>query len=993
MKLDDIVIEEIDFNSLSNNPFDENDIIFISLTKSVKNKILEFATDIEDFIENNFPQDKPLKCYLFKYKGRKDNLIGIKLIKSPYIFLVKRSEYNGQIDNYFVAIDIQKRDDVIFDHKNDYLIIECELKIPVNLTQFHKREANKYNLFIDEIVQKIEKLDLYKTPSLGENEEFKKWYSYLTLLEKLIDAKDFYFEADILYSEKKAKVDISSLEDTVLLGKIKKARKQSFLYYMSDEVDTTKPLHEWDEKDSRNKNFGELKERKDNVLIFDLDDEFIKKFKSKNQRDSEYEIISSSYDTNNFIVKSRQYVENSIKNIDQNIIYKNQQKNEINVTNSIKNLKISQNEENKLIDVWKKLSAKNHDSNANDIDKTYVNKVLSILKDLLPTKQNSKSFNPPAKLILRVSYFRDQFQLKTLKRGLDQIQRHPLKAYLFGDKKIAKIDDEALENLEMEYLSKVLNEKQKEAIKKALISDNIFMIQGPPGTGKTEVISEIAYQEAIRGKKVLITSQANMAVDNALQRLNHPSLYPVRIIRKDYEPEDGDSLPVEANIGSFYQDRIISNLSKELKAEREEIKRLEKFIESREYDDDFIQIVGKLNIVIPGHLDLSNKNDQDDFKRILHNKKNIGILEKRLEELKEKAYFSQIRNDFMEELNDDENQEVEEEKGYLTSNYMKNVNIWGATLFETGKYSFKDKHFDVVIVDEVSKAMPPELVLPILKAEKLILVGDHKQLPPIVKDVSLEDLANETGISLDSLDFETTVFEKLIMNNPQSYVMLNTQYRMHPHIQKAINQFYVNDENKFGLECGLVNPDVEKCHKIQNKTFKGKHLVWLKTKSEHKEQREGTSYKNEAEVKYIKTMLELLNNEYKEFTKKPTVGVITFYGKQLGELSRLEKRGFWNLPLEKRNYPNLDLRFGTVDRFQGQEKDIIIVSLVRNNKDHNVGFAKKPHRVNVAFSRAKNLLVIVGNVDNFKYGRDEESAKQYGEIFNIAKKFGTVQGL
>lgn len=981
------------------NPFEENQLITISLGNNVKKKIAEkFGSDIEEFVEKEFPQDKELEVYFFKYPRKDDCVLALKTDNSDYMLLLKRSKdkYTNRNDNYMFCFDIQKRPEFIYDESNEFISKSCEVKIPV---EFNRRYYNNSTVeLLENIEQQFHYIEPYKMPSLGENEEFKKWYAYLTLLEKLIDAKDFYFEACISYTEKKAKVDISHIQDKDLLDKIKKARKQSFLYYESNEVDTKKPLHEWDEKewdkkDSRNKNFGELKESKNNVLSFDLDDDFIKKFKSKKQKGSENEIISSSYDTNDFIVKSRQYIESSIKGINQNIVYKSKQKNEINATNSIKNLKISQDEENKLVDVWKKLSAKNHNSDAKDIDKKYVNEALSILKDMLPTKQNSKSFNPPAKLILRVSYFRDQFQLKTLKKGLDDIQRHPLKAYLFGDKKIRKIDEEEVNNFEIEYLSKVLNEKQKEAIKKSLISENIFMIQGPPGTGKTEVISEIAYQEAIRGKKVLITSQANMAVDNALQRLNHPSLYPVRIIRKDYEPEDGDSLPVEANIGSFYQDRIIRNLSKELKDEEKELLKLEKFLEAKEYDNSLIHIIGKLKISIPSYLDLTNKDDKEDFKRILFNSQNIAILEQRFEELKEKAYFRQIQNDFLEELKNDDNKEIEEEKGYLTSNYMKNVNIRGATLFETGKHSFKGFHFDVVIVDEVSKAMPPELVLPILKAEKLILVGDHKQLPPIIKDVSLEDLANETDISLDSLDFETTVFEKLVINNPQSYVMLNKQYRMHPHIQMAINQFYVNEENKSGLECGLVNPDIEKCHKLQNKTFKGKHLVWLKTKSEHKDQREGTSFKNEAEVKYIETMLKLLNNEYEEFIKKPTVGVITFYGKQLGELSRLEKRGFWNLPLDKRNYPNLDLRFGTVDRFQGQEKDIIIVSLVRNNKGHNVGFAKKPHRVNVAFSRAKNLLVIVGNVDNFRFSEDEKSAIQYGNVFNIAKEFGTVEGL
>lgn len=974
--------------------FEDNQLITLSLGNNVKKKIQEkFGSELEDFIEREFPQDKELQVYIFKYLRKDDCVLALKVDKSDYMLLMERSKdrHSNRDDNYMFCFDIQKRPEFIYDDSNEFISKSCEIKIPV---EFNRRFYNNSTVeLLEDIEQQFNNLKPYKVPSLNENEEFKKWYAYLTLLEKLIDAKDFYFEAEIIYTEKKAKVDISNIKDNKLLDKFKKARRTPFLYYMTEEIDTSKPLHEWDERDNRNKNFGELKENKNNILSFDLDDEFIKKFKSKRNKDSNDEIIASGYDTNDFIVNARQYMESSIKEINQNLVYTNKQKTKINTTNSINNLEIAKSKKKKLIDVWKKLSEKNHDSAANDIDKKYTNDILAILKELLPSKHHSKSFNPPTKLILRVSYFRDQFQLKTLKRGLEQIQRHPLKAYLFGDKKIRKIDNDEVNNLEIEYLSKVLNEKQKEAIKKSLISENIFMIQGPPGTGKTEVISEIAYQEAIRGKKVLITSQANMAVDNALQRLNHPSLYPVRIIRKDYEPEDGDSLPVEANIGSFYQDRIISNLSKELKEEQEELAKLRKFLESKEYDDSFIHIIGKLKINVPSHLDLMDENDKEDFKRILFNSQNIEILEQRVEELKEKAFFRQIQNDFLEELKDDDNQEIEEEKGYLTSNYMKNVNIWGATLFETGKYSFKDLKFDVVIVDEVSKAMPPELVLPILKAEKLILVGDHKQLPPIVKDVSLEDLAQETGISLDALDFETTVFEKLILNNPQSYVMLNKQYRMHPHIQMAINQFYVNDENKSGLECGLINPDIEKCHQIQDKFFKQKHLIWLKTKTDDREQKDGTSFKNQAEINGIEKTLNFLNQSYKKVDKKPTVGVITFYGKQLGELSRLEKSGFWNLPLKKRNYPHLDLRFGTVDRFQGQEKDIIIVSLVRNNKGHNVGFAKKPHRVNVAFSRAKNLLVIVGNADNFRFGRDEKSSKQYQEIFNIANKFGTVKEL
>ena len=977
--------------------FAENKLIIISLANGVKQKIKEkFDTNIEEFIEKEFPQDKELEMFMFKHMMGDKEKLALKVKDGDYMLLMERSldRYANVKDNYMFCFDIQKRKEIVKDDKNEFIEINCELKVPV---EFNRRYYNNSTVeVLDNIEKQFKYLEAYKTPTLNENEEFKKWYVYLTLLEKLIDEKDFYFETDISYTDKKAKVDISNIQDKELLQKISKAKNASFLFYSKDDVDTSKPLHEWDERNNRDRNFGILKENKNNTLIFELDDDFIKKNKKSSLVDNDGEIVSSSFDTNDFIVKSRQYIENNIKKINHKIVYKDNKKTKINVVNSIKNLDISEEEKDKLIKIWGVLSDKNHNVDAEDIDKKETNNILNIIKNLLPNSENKNSFNPPKKLILRVSYFRDQFQLRTLKRGLQDIQSHPLKEYLFGNKKIRKIEDDEIDNLEIEFLSKVLNDRQKEAIKKSLLSQDLFMIQGPPGTGKTEVISELAYQEAIRGKKVLIVSQANMAVDNAIQRLKDPSLYPVRITRKDYEPEDGDSLPVEANIGQFYQDRIVRTLSRELQEQHDEREALHEFLLKDKYDDNFINILSKLDIEIPNNLDLSNADDKEDFIRILNNPQNRVLMENRLEMLKELEYFSHIQNDFLDDMNNYEKQDIEEEKRYLTSSYMENINIWGATLFETGKHSFKDLKFDVVIVDEVSKAMPPELVLPILKGEKLILVGDHKQLPPIISnELSLEDLAKETGISLDSLDFETTVFEKLIENNPDSYIMLNKQYRMHPHIQMIINQFYKDENGKGGLECGLKNPDFEKAHHLEDKTFKDKHLVWLKTKdSDIEEQIQGTtSFFNRAEVNGIEKTLKFLDKRYEKSGKRPTVGVITFYGKQLGELSKLEKRAYWKLQETERNYKNIDLRFGTVDRFQGEEKDIVIVSLVRNNKNHNIGFAKKPNRVNVAFSRAKNLLIIVGNPNNFTFGKDEKSTKMYRQVFNVAKKFGTVQGI
>ncbi len=963
------------------NTFEENNVITVSLGNKVKEKIKDkFNTSVEDFIESQFPQDKELNIGIFKHGNKDKNKIGLKVKNSDYILLVERSEdkkNSSKKDNYMFCFDIQERPEIVLDEKNNYFNVDSELKIPET---FNRRY---YNNSTEELLDNIEKnfdfIEPFKLPKLSENEEYKKWFVYLTLLEELIDKKDFFIETEISFSKSKGTILV---KDNKIFEKLKKARGEDFIFYYPESVDKSKKLHEWDEGKRNNKDnfFGKLDRKYDSnkkEFCFTLSEVFKKQFTTNEHS----EIISSSLDEEKFALDARKYIEKKVGSTRQ-------------VKNYIQNLDLKDEDTTKLVNLHSKLSNEYAHYNEEEFrlsieEKTEINSILSLLGNT-----NKKKFNPRTKLILRVSYFRDQFQLRTLKQGLEKLKRHNLKPYLFGDKELPSINQSEVDNFDIEYLSKVLNSKQKEAIKKALISNELFMIQGPPGTGKTEVIAELAYQEAIRGKKVLITSQANMAVDNAIQRMNHPSLYPIRIIRKDYEPEDGDSLPIEANLGNFYQNRIIKNLENELSVNEKELNILNNFLDKKIISKEFYKVIKKLNIKIPSNINLKDENDKEDLVRVLDDMNNMNIIHKRIDELNEIRYFDNIRNDFLSDLEMGDESIYDDELSYLSHNYMSKLNVWGATLFETGKYSFRDKEFDVVIVDEVSKATPPELVLPILKGKKLILVGDHKQLPPIIKDVSLEDIAQESGISLDSLDFDTTVFEKLIENNPNNFVMLNTQYRMHPDIQKVINQFYRDEKNNKGLKCGLTNPDLEKCHKIQGETFYKKHLVWFKTKkSEEETQPQGsTSYCNKAEVEKISRILNFLNKSYGKIGEKPSIGVITFYGKQLGELTNLEKKGFWRLPSEERNYPNLDVRFGTVDRFQGQEKDIVIVSLVRNNKRHEVGFAKKPHRVNVAFSRAKNLLIIVGNPDNFRFGKNQKSALQYSEIFNIAKKFGSVKG-
>jgi len=911
--------------------FEKRDEILICLTKKTKEYIVKY-NEIEKFIDENFPRNELLDLQVFKVTSKNGYRIGLKVKDKNYALLLQRSidRKTGNKENYFVCIGVKK-----LNLNENYENLQSEVKIPI---EWNRRYVENNSDFYDEIEKRVEKLDFFIPKDFTQNSEYQKWYVYLKLLEKLIDEKDFIFETNIVYKGKQAVINIQNFSKE-LKSKLKKAIRESFLYYEKEETEGLK-IHEIDEKiDSRDRDFGILRKFNDTEIIFDLDENFIKKF------ESEHKGLSLKLDDDFFALEARRIIEEFVKK-------------ELNVdkvtSKEIKRLNHKNKKE--ILKIYNQTSKKIHNEEI-ELDKEKINKILIEISD-------KKQFNPPSELILRVSYFREQFQLKVLKNGMEKIQVHMLANILFGDERLKPIDEEELKNFSIKFYSDKLNEKQKEAIKKSLLAEKVFMIQGPPGTGKTEVIAEIAYQEAIRGKKILISSQANMAVDNALMRLKHQKLYPIRRARKDYEIED--NLPTIDNLEEYAKNKIINNIQIQI----DEIETIKEYLKKE-------IISKKLNDILKKYIDISDydlgdEDDYSDFKSFLE--KNSYKLE---EIIKKKDWYVDLQKEYISELENCS----QAEKSILKEQYENNINIIGATLFETGKRDFPE--VDVAIIDEVSKAMPPELILPILKAKKVILVGDHKQLPPIIKDVSLDELAEEIG---EDIDFDKTIFEELIRKNPNHYVMLDTQYRMHHHIQNCINHFYDNV-----LKCGVKNPDIEKCHGLD--FAKNKHLIWFDTtKEKDLEEKIGTSYINKKEVEIIKNLLEKLNNEVKQKNKILSVGVITFYGRQLGELIRLEKQGFFRKPLKNgdRNYPYLDIKFGTVDRFQGQEREIIIVSLVRNNRDFNIGFAKKPERINVAFSRAQKLLVIVGNSDNFRYSKTK-SSEIYKNVFNLVKNVGEIR--
>lgn len=523
-------------------------------------------------------------------------------------------------------------------------------------------------------------------------------------------------------------------------------------------------------------------------------------------------------------------------------------------------------------------------------------------------------------------------------------------------------------------LSNYLNTSQKEAIFKSLYSEELMLIQGPPGTGKSTAIAEIIWHHLLRDPKerILLTSETNLAVDNAMDRIktDHNNIVkPIRFGNDERLASEGlfysyptiqsfrDNMEfVEPNAVSHWitniSNRVTSdkneNVNNALEQWKSHLLKMEK-VERELFSDKYVE---HTNLIGATGSSMGKLNSEGKYTSFFHSYLKIFEQEK---------YFSEYNRKACDQ-----------------------VNIV----------------FDTVIMDEASKATPPELALPILYGKKAIIVGDHRQLPPMIDDEEIKDTLFSIGEkdlakTLSRDEFKKSQFENLFTNvniSPSIKGTFNTQYRMHPAINNVIEQFYIEDG---GLKCGLPLDEIshksfEQSHsRFHGLQFKNllkpeTHVIWLDVNSP--ELKEGTSRVNHGEVRAIDQFLQVLkeSNGLEEYNRWLTtqaeeeneVGIISFYGKQISHLDRMLRNKHNDLPV----------RLSTVDKFQGMERNIIIVSMVRSNKiasnsnqaididlygelgypeQKSLGFAESPNRLNVALSRARRLLVIVGNKDHF----------------------------
>ena len=444
------------------------------------------------------------------------------------------------------------------------------------------------------------------------------------------------------------------------------------------------------------------------------------------------------------------------------------------------------------------------------------------------------------------------------------------------------------------------------------------------------------------------------------------------------------------------------------------------------------------------------------------------------------SVWRNIRRDWLEDLENPEASTLQD----LETMYTQMVNVEGVTTSFAGKFAWYNQHlkapFDIVIIDEISKATPPEILLPILLGKKAILVGDHRQLPPTFKDPTsrsreevqadeIEDERFSRGGKFERMVTAALFAEYFKEAHDSLKVTLLKQYRMHREIMKSTNEFY---EGK--LECGLPDEDQLQFKQhgfhLRKKDSGGtfmlegsdlitpdQHLVWVDSTFD----RDGkycqetrpettTSRRNEREVHLAKYMLDEFEEQIAARKKKldpaawPNdamlrhldhehrlpVGFITFYADQKRAFREIANEGDSWASMRNR-WPNLSVRADTVDKFQGGERPVVFVSMVTSPQikekgekeafeakvagySHNpkkvakqrgfknggipttrTSFVRSPERINVAFSRAQNLLIILGNrftleqVKDVRIERDDGTVVEKPMYKNIQRTIGT----
>ena len=453
------------------------------------------------------------------------------------------------------------------------------------------------------------------------------------------------------------------------------------------------------------------------------------------------------------------------------------------------------------------------------------------------------------------------------------------------------------------YIDNNLNKSQKIAIEHSLACENFFLIHGPFGTGKTRTLVELISQETRQNHKVLATAESNAAIDNILERLmENKKLNLTRLGHPQRVSKNNITYSLAYKVEKHELNKRIKKIHK----------KIERLIEKRK------------SYTKPTPQFRRGYGDYDILYNASKGKGGRGISPDKMKSMAQWIEYNQEIDEMHSNIKRIENK--------MIRNIIEESDVILATNSSAALESIAQTKFDVAIVDEASQATIPSILIPIAKAHRFILTGDHKQLPPTI----ISDKAGE---------LEKTLFEALIRKYPHKSQLLNVQYRMNKLLMKFPNSEFYNNSLKSDVSVDEIN-----IQDLIDSNYGEDALLFMdtsnieKNKEEHLKDSKSIVNKLEAEV-----AVNVAQDYLTAGINEEDIGIISPYADQVKIIQE-------KTPVEVK----------TVDGFQGREKEIIIISTVRSNPDGNIGFLNDLRRLNVAITRAKRKLIIIGNKDTLQ---------------------------
>lgn len=425
-----------------------------------------------------------------------------------------------------------------------------------------------------------------------------------------------------------------------------------------------------------------------------------------------------------------------------------------------------------------------------------------------------------------------------------------------------------------------LNARQNEAVQRIVAANDVAIVHGPPGTGKTTtLVQAIKTMLARDNQQILVVAPSNTAVDLLSEKLSEEGLNVLRVGNPARVSERLMALTLDSKMGQH-------PAMKEIK---------------------------------------QAKKRAGEFRNMAHKyKRSFGKAERD----QRKALFDEAHRIM---------KDVEQTEQYIINDLIGRAQVIAATLVGASHYTVRHLKYHTVVIDEAGQAIEPGCWIPIVKAQKVILAGDHCQLPPTIKS----NEAARKGLA-------TTLLEKCCALYPQAVVLLEEQYRMHRQIMGYSSTVFYRDKL-------IAHPSV-----AGHLLFDGDApLEFVDTAGcGFDEKQDGTSTTNPEEaamlLKHLARLVGELSTRYNRHNF-PSVAVISPYKQQVAVLSELM------VHVTELKLWSAHIAVNTIDSFQGQERDVVYLSMVRSNADGTIGFLNDIRRMNVAMTRARKKLVITGD--------------------------------